>query len=88
MLSIVKIERLCEKFGKDNQKAQKLEEITLAKREQSRLEEEKEIERITKSSVSYEEMPIEDLSMLSLYRDLKLSTPLKVKVQRYNEDMI
>lgn len=62
--------------------------MQLAKREQQRLEEEKEIERITKNSVCYEDMPIEDLSMLSLYRDLKLSTPLKVKVQRYNEDLI
>jgi len=33
-------------------------------------------------------MPVEDLSILSLYRDLRLSTPLKVKVQRYNEDLI
>lgn len=38
--------------------------------------------------MSYEEMPIEDLSFLSLHRDLNLSTPLKVKVLKYNEDKI
>ncbi len=47
MISIVKIERLCDKFGQENLKTRKLEEFKQAKREQSRIEKEKEIERIT-----------------------------------------
>jgi len=38
MIAIVKIERLCDKFGQENQKTRKLEEFRQAKREQSRLE--------------------------------------------------
>lgn len=38
--------------------------------------------------MSYEDMPIEDLSFLSLHKDLNLSTPLKVKVLKYNEEKI
>ena len=33
MISIVKIERLCDKFAHENQKAEKLKELQLAKRE-------------------------------------------------------
>lgn len=33
-------------------------------------------------------MDIADLSFLSLHRDLKLDSPLKIKVQRYNEGLI
>jgi hypothetical protein len=88
LVAVVKIERLCDRFQVENQKLQKELEYRIAKREQKRLEKEREVEKITKRSLPYEDMDIADLSFLSLHRDLKLDSPLKIKVQRYNEGLI